>query len=230
MGLMAMISGGVKLKKVNRGAPDPRAKKEVVLAGQPMSMMEELQMKQAKRRAATQAPLLSPAVASTSEATPVATPISAVEAATDAEHGDPGGYDDAAATAGGTHVQDVSAAVTTAASTESAAAVQETGQAERLQHVETASPARSGSFASAEGWDEAEVEAIVGHQRGTDGSTGGSGPSAEYQYLVRWCGAGPEEDEWVERDELADAEDPAPAILQEYERVHGIGGGDAGSM
>ena len=55
MGLMAMISGGVKLKKVNRDTPDPRVKKEVVRpAGQPMSMMEELQMRQ-KRRASAEA-------------------------------------------------------------------------------------------------------------------------------------------------------------------------------
>jgi hypothetical protein len=84
-------------------------------------------------------------------------------------------------------------------------------------------PAQQQEEAEAEVLEEAEVKAVVGHRRKPSGAAGGGNELVEYQYRVRWHDAGPEEDEWVERDELADAEDPAPALLQEYERAQGIG-------
>jgi hypothetical protein len=71
--------------------------------------------------------------------------------------------------------------------------------------------------------EEAEVEAVVGHRFKPRSESSGAGPLSECQYRVRWRGAGAEEDEWVERDELAEAEDPSPALLEEYERSEGIG-------
>ena len=54
-----------------------------------------------------------------------------------------------------------------------------------------------------EGEDHFEVEALLKHR-----SRGNS-----RQYLVRWLGYGPEHDEWVHEEELADG---AGVILKQY--------------
>lgn len=70
--------------------------------------------------------------------------------------------------------------------------------------------------------EEAQVEKLISHkyyERGGGGGSGGRGDRC-VQYLVRWQGLGQEEDEWVEREELVEAEEPVPRMVAEYDAYH----------
>ena len=60
-----------------------------------------------------------------------------------------------------------------------------------------------------EGEENFEVEALLKHR-----SRGNS-----RQYLVRWLDYGPEHDEWIHEEELADG---AEALLKKYKDIHGL--------
>lgn len=80
---------------------------------------------------------------------------------------------------------------------------------------------------------EVDVAAIVGHRlkRKSDDKRQGDRSNSEkhtlnsnltvqVQYRVRWKGFSAADDEWVDRYELIDAEEPAPSLLHRYEKRH----------
>jgi len=60
--------------------------------------------------------------------------------------------------------------------------------------------------------EEASVQQIIDH-RWREAENG----EMQAQFRVRWVGTGPEEDEWLDRYELEEAEDPVPELLFKYE-------------
>jgi hypothetical protein len=79
---------------------------------------------------------------------------------------------------------------------------------------------------------EVDVAAVVGHRFKQASSNPPSETrnsflvfdgNIEVQYRVRWKGFTAADDEWVDRHELADAEEPAPSLLHDYERKHKLG-------